>query len=163
MVKAIAVSVSVVLLLSSSTFGQGGIYQAFDFDTSLGSTLVLAGGPGAAFFSQDLMLGNDQITAGVGTTTMPSMDELSDPIGSGNGMPTGLVVDQMLLAGNIDPSVMSFDIPNVEGPVQDVGASLGTIGQSEGVVVAWPTDGAYPSTEWQAMPTAWVGSPIDVD
>ena len=155
MVKAIAVSVSVVLLVSSGAFGQGEIYQAFDFESTLGSTLVLAEGPGAAFFSQGLMIGDEQVATGVGTTAMQSMEGLLGQTASANGLSAGLPVDQMLLAGNIDPSV--------EGPVQDVGGSLGTIGQSQGVGVSWPTDGAYLSTEWQGMPTAFVSFPIAVD
>jgi len=163
MVRAIAVSIIVVLLVSSSALGQGEIYQGFDFEGSLGSTLALTEGPGVASFSQGLMIGNEQSAAGVGTTAMQGMGGLLGQTASANGFSAELPLDQMSLEGTIDPSILSLGIPSTEAPVQDVGGSLGTIGQTQGVVVAWPTDGANPSTEWQAMPIAWTSLPINLD
>lgn len=135
MVKAIATSLVVVLLVGSSAFGLGEIFQGFNFDGSLISSLGLPDGPGSASLTQDVLIGDNQIGVGVGTSATQNMVGTLSQAADAAGMCAGLSVDQSLLAGSIDPSLALLGTPGVEGQVQTVGGCLGQIGQSQGVGV----------------------------
>ena len=134
MVKAIAVSMIVVLFMGSSAFALGDIFQGFNFDASLMGSISLPAGPGTGSLAQNLMVGNDQAATGVGTAASQGIFGMLNQIGFADGMCAGLTVDQVLLAGSIDAAV-PFGGTSAAGQVQSITGCLGQVAQGQGVAV----------------------------
>lgn len=132
MVKAIAGSIIVVLLVSSGALAVGEIFQGFNFDASLAGSIALPGGPGAGSLAQNLAVGNNQAGEGVGTTAIQGLQGMLFQSGNAEGLCAGLLVDQVLVAGSIDASV-PFGGSGSAGQIQSIAGCLGQIGQGQGV------------------------------
>lgn len=135
MVKAIAGSMAVVLLVGSSAFALGDIFQGFNFDASLAGSIVLPEGPGTGSLAQNVLVGNEQIATGVGTAASQSIHGMLNQTGFAAGMCAGLVVDQGLAAGSIDAAAPFGGTSGIAGQVQSIAGCLGQIGQGQGVGV----------------------------
>lgn len=134
MVKAIAGSIVVVLLVGSSAFALGDIFQGFNFEADLIGSISLPAGPGTGSLAQNLLVGNDQAATGVGTAASQGIFGMLNQVGFADGMCAGLTVDQVLMAGSIDAAV-PFGGTSASGQVQSITGCLGQVGQGQGVAV----------------------------
>lgn len=132
MVKAIAGSIIVVLLVGSSALALGEIFQGFNFDASLAGSIALPSGPGAGSLAQNLAVNNNQAGEGVGTAASQGLQGLLFQAGNAEGLCAGLTVDQVLVAGSIDAAI-PFGGSGSAGQIQSIAGCLGQIGQGQGV------------------------------
>jgi hypothetical protein len=121
MVKAISSSILIVLLVGSSAFALGEIFQNFTVEGGLTGQIALPAGDGAGSLMQNLMLGTNQVAESVGTGAAQDMHGMLMQRGDAAGLCAGLTVDQGLAA-------ISFGD-------QGIGGCLGLIGQGQGIAV----------------------------
>ena len=119
MVKAIASSILIVLLVGSNAFALGEIFQNFNVESGLTGSILLPAGEGVGSLMQNLMLNTDQVAESVGTGATQGMHGMLMQNGNAGGLCAGLTVDQGLLA-------ISFG-------EQGIGGCLGLIGQNQGI------------------------------
>ncbi len=131
MVRAIAGSIIIVLLVGSSALALGDIFQGFSFETNLTGSIELPAGPGSGSLFQNVMLGNNQEAESVGTAASQGLQGMLMQSGNADGLCAGLTVDQTLFAISIDPTGQSGSA----GQIQNISGSLGQIGQGQGVGV----------------------------
>ena len=141
MVKAIAASIVVFLLIGSSALGQlGDIGQMENWNHALGSTAATSGNAGAAGAFQGIGVLDTQSATSVYTTTTAGqgVGVLAVQVGVALNAPGGdVTVDQDLATQGLNSAGGTGVNPPALGPgqVQSIGAYAGTASQFEGVGV----------------------------